>query len=326
MARVNWEQVIKAAEVVAALPEDVEPLNFYSYTTPGGVIVAADMYPSLDHPRAVDYFFFESLHNYGFWFGDERGYVKPLVGTLDGKQRKGSDMLSRVIMRRLIEDPDWFRPEQLAAASDEDLRGRLFADDNGTIPFPDLDDRIRRTRAYGEWFAKFALTPRDLVDAANMNKASLNKLLEIMGKVRGFDADPLEKRQLLLAMALSNRPEGFLTVNDPERWRPVLDYHLMRTALRTGIIELDDLEREDNRARRWITAETEWDIRKACYDALFEVQVKSGRSHALNDFAFWKARGYCPEMEQPQCDRCRFNGFCAKRMDLFQPVYRTTSY
>ncbi|MEA3249390.1 MAG: queuosine salvage family protein [Patescibacteria group bacterium] len=324
----NRGQVERAAEVVATLPDSIKPLNFYSFDTPGGEIVAEDMYPPLDHQRAIDFFFFVMLHNYGFWHGDEKGYASPLYGTLGGKRRKGSDMLWRIVMRQLDEDPDRLRPKWLASesVSDDELTERFFSDDDGVIAFPDLDDRIRRTRAYGHWFTSGRMTTQKLVEVANAHNRTLTAFHQLMSVVAGYTADPLEKRQTLLAMALHNRPEQFLKVTDPERWYPIVDYHLMRVCLRSGMVELEPHELEANTARAWVSAETEAEIRQECDLALTGVLQKSGRSHALNDFAFWKARRSCPEMEEPNCDKCHFNGFCAKRSDLFQPVFRTTHY
>ncbi len=326
MARINWEQVKKAAQSVATLPGNIKPLNFYSFFTPQGEIVAADMYPPLHHPRAVDFFFFICLHNYGFWHGDHQGYVGPLVGTLDGKERKGSDLLWRIAMRQFNRDPDWFLVERLADVGADQMKNELFVDDNGIIPFPDLQDRIKITREYGYSLALRGMTPTLIIKNANDEKNTLATFLLLMRSVSGYDRDLFEKRQLLLAMVLHNRPEGFLRVTDPDRWRPIVDYHLMRVCLRSGVVMLDDQELGTNVDRAWVDEEAEAEIRRQCYSALSRIQSESGRSHALNDFAFWKARKSCPEMKNPDCGKCHFHGFCAKRTEFFQPVLRTTHY
>lgn len=317
------EQVRRAALAVAALPDDARPLNFYSFPTPKGEIVASDMYPPLDHPRAADFFFFVMLHNYGFWHGDGRGYVRPLVGRLGGKERKGSDMLWRVCMRQFDGDPDWFLPDRLAAMPESELGDRVFVDDEGPIAFPDMERRALVTRQYG-WALSRWMEPCDILMVSNDDERSLSAFLTIMGVIPGYNEDPLEKRQLLLAMALHNRPERLLKVNDPERWFPVMDYHLERLCLRTGMVELEDHELERNRQRAWVDQDTWYGIRQPCYDALTAVIDLSGRGHALTDLACWKARKYCPEMSEPDCGECHFSGFCARRTDLFQSVIRTT--
>ncbi len=327
MARINWEQVRRAAEAVAALPDGIKPLNFYSFFTPdGGEIVASDMYPPLDHPAALDFFAFVMLHNYGFWHGDMKGYAGPLVGNLGGKPRKGSDLLWRIGMRKFAEDPDWFLPVRLANISRSTIIDELFRDDDGPIAFRDLPARATATHLFSRWLVERKMTMRKIVRTANAHTRSLDAFLRLMRVIPGFDRDRLEKRQFLLAMALHNRPERFLEVNDPEHWMPVVDYHLMRVCLRTGMVELEGDEPETNRRRAWVEVGTGNAIRGECFAALKKCQDDSGRSHALNDFAFWKARRSCPEMSEPDCSKCHFNGFCARRTDLFQPVYETTDY
>lgn len=326
MTHINWNQVRKVAETIASLPDDFKPLNFYSFSTPDGEVVAKELYPTLNHPAAIDFFFFTSLHNYGFWHGDGSGYTEPLFGKLGGKERKGSDMLWRISMRQLDRDPGWFHPSNLAQISENEMLHSFFVDDSGTIPFADLKERAAVTREYGQWFVERSMTPSGLVDLANEHDTTLASFLVRIGEVRGFDADPLEKRQMLLAMELHNRPEVFLRVTDPENWRPIVDYHVMRVCLRSGMVELDKQEAEVNRGRTWIDAETEDRIRKFCYDVMQSVEDRSSRSHAVIDYAFWSARRFCPEMTDPKCDKCTFSIFCAKRTELFQPILRTTAY
>jgi hypothetical protein len=326
LARVNWDQVNEAAKVVAGLPTDIKPLNFYSYPTEIGEVIASDMYPPRNGPHAIDAFFFEALHEHGFWFENMRGYVGPLYGTLKGKPYKGSDLLWRVVMRKYKKDPEWFTPKKLFLETEESLRESFFVDDNGTIPFPDLDDRIRRTNEYARWFLSRKMTPSEIVTTANSHSKSLMTFLHLMKRVHGYHEDRFEKRQLLLAMALHNRPEQFLEVNDPERWWPIVDYHAMRVCLRSGMVELFPDEVEANQNRAWVTEETERKIRAHCSGALRILQEQSGRTHAVNDHAIWQARSFCPEMSEPKCDMCHFKWFCARRTELFQPIFRTTAY
>jgi endonuclease III len=127
-------------------------------------------------------------------------------------------------------------------------------------------------------------------------------------------------------MMLSNRPERFLKVTDPQNWKPLIDYHVMRILLRLGVVELDEAEREINRQRRWTTARSEWSIRKASYEAAKIIIQLSRRPMSFVDEKLWQSRHYCPEMTEPECSKCVFNDVCKKRVELFQPVFRTTAY
>lgn len=151
MAAVNPEQVEKVAKFLKDLPDSGKGLNFYSFQEEGQDPASAAMYPSLNHPQTINYFFFTCMHQYGFWYGDEKGYVEPLYGEIGGKQIKGSDLLWRVAKRALDKDEEVFEPKRLAVIKPKEL-AQIFSDDNGPIPFPDFEKRFQLTRSYGKWF------------------------------------------------------------------------------------------------------------------------------------------------------------------------------
>ncbi len=127
-------------------------------------------------------------------------------------------------------------------------------------------------------------------------------------------------------MALANRPEKFLNVKDTRNWEPLIDYHLMRLALRSGMVELDIKDINDNRERKWVDMRVEFDIRQTTYSAVLMLIENSGRAMSFVDEKMWMARKYCPEMETPNCARYIFDSVCKKRVELFQPIFRTTNY
>jgi hypothetical protein len=163
----------------------------------------------------------------------------------------------------------------------------------------------------------------------------------LLDHIGGYKEDPLRKKSMLLALILEQRPEKFLLPADPPRLMgegarsagvrvaepPVIDYHLMRSCLRTGLIEIvDDDLRQRIIARQVITPEDEWAVRYAAYRAIETVQQQSGRSMGAVDWFFFNARRRCPEMTTPDCAVCVVDAVCAHRVDLFQPVIRTTFY
>jgi len=321
---IDHSRVRAVAAVIAAMPEHQE-LNFYSHKIGDKEVVAADMYPAIGHPSAVDFFFFVCVHQYGFWLADERGYTKPLIGTIDGKPAKGSDLLFKACMRALSDDPSVFAPTFLAGMSDDEC-AKLFSDDNGPIPFRDVEQRYDLTRAYGRSLRGRGFDPKDIVGGANFDDDPLVAFLEMLVRVTGLSGDPLHKKPRLLAMALANRPERFLHVTDDRSWKPIVDYHVMRVALRTGLVVLEGDEAVTNAARAWVDPDTEAGLRRLTYEAFDAVQRRSLRSLPAVDHAFWSARRYCPEMDAPKCDTCMFSKVCAKRTELFQPVFATTNY
>jgi hypothetical protein len=327
VSRINQEQIKKTAEFLKQLPKGESGLNFYSYKGKDGVEnIFTDMYPSLNHKDAINFFFFACLHQHGFWYGDEKGYVKPLTGSTSGKVEKGSDLLWKIFMKAFVSSPSLFEPKNLAEIEPEELFTKFFAGDYGTIPFPDLEERFKMTRAYGRWFVKYKKSPEEIVMTSNSTKTPLLSFLEKIYFVHGFGKDSLQKKCLLLAMCLANRPEKFLIVKDSRNWLPIIDYHVMRFALRMGLIELNEEDQNANADRLWVNKETEGEIRSNTFVVCNKLIAKSGHTMPFIDEKMWLARKYCPEMETPNCEKCLFELVCKKQIDLFQPVYRTTSY
>ena len=108
---------------------------------------------------------------------------------------------------------------------------------------------------------------------------------------------------------------------------PVIDYHLMRSCLRTGLVDvIDDELRRKLIGREELSAAEEWGVRFAAYRAIQQVQQRSGRSMGAVDWFFFNARHRCTEMTEPECAKCAIDPVCAHRNALFQPVIRTTFY
>ncbi len=266
------------------------------------------------------------MHDYGFWYGDDKGYLEPLYGIIHGQRVKGSELLWKMC-RLALANHEGFDPKYLANITVKEL-GRIFSDNNGPVPWPDFETRFRMTRAYGGWFLDEGINPQNIIEAANKTEEPLHYFLTWMRIIPGYNRDLLEKRNLLLAMALANRPEKFLNVKDPQNWRPIVDYHLMRVALRLGLVDLFEQRSAKiiTRKGRWVISGTEREIRYAVFNAVSEIINQSGRPMSFIDEKMWMGRKYCPEMEPPNCIKCIFNGVCKKRIELFQPVFRTTSY
>jgi hypothetical protein len=108
---------------------------------------------------------------------------------------------------------------------------------------------------------------------------------------------------------------------------PVIDYHLMRSCLRTGLVQLQDAGlRAMLEARRVVAPADELAVRLACYDAIDALCKASGRSVGAVDWFFFGARRRCPETSEPECSACPVDPVCAHDKSLFQPVLRTTFY
>ena len=324
-ARINEQKIADIAKIMQSLPSG-NGLNFYSFTINGKETPDEKSYPSLHHPATLDFFLFACMHQYGFWYGNQTGYEGPLFGTMHGKERKGSDLLWMATKRALDNNPEIFNPSHLANLTYKEFIG-IMSDDKGPIPFTDLGQRYKLTKAMGAYLSSARLGLAEIINRANNSASPLETFLNYTKAVPGYDKDPLLKKNTLLAMAVANRPERYLDATDSDHWQPIIDYHLMRIALRQGLVEItNDVENNRNSKRAWTTEHREYDIRVATYYAINELIEQSGKPMTFVDEQLWMARKYCPEMTEPDCGKCVFNDGCEKRTNLFQPVYETTAY
>jgi hypothetical protein len=192
---------------------------------------------------------------------------------------------------------------------------------------PAFDLHLDVARAYGHDMNALAWTSADVVSWAQSSERPRTALLDLLTHIGGYKEDPLRKKAMLVCLILEQRPERFLVPAPGEPEPPVIDYHLMRSCLRIGLIDIhDDNLRQRVIAREELPLGDEWAIRWAAYRAVQEVQQLSGRSMGAVDWFFFGARQRCPEMAEPDCERCAVNPVCLHRKELFQPVMRTTFY
>jgi sugar/nucleoside kinase (ribokinase family) len=314
-AQINAGQVRQIARTIYSLAE-VSP-----YPTVGPTL------PRAGHPKAADFFFAATLHQFSFWTAKEGRYHLPLIAPIGGVKRKGSDYLWYAITRRLEADAEFCSPKRQADLRRSELL-EVFRSDDGHDPMPALDLHLEQANRYGRDMLTLELTPQALLDKAVASAQPLQTLLEILDHVGGYKEDPLRKKSRLLAMLLNDRPERFLPLREDEQIGPIIDYHIMRLCLRTGLVEVLDGELARKLAdRQVISRADEWAVRYPAYLAQEQLITLSDRSlTAVNGFLFSTARNRCPEMTQPQCQSCTLDPLCAHRKAYFQPVLRTTFY
>jgi hypothetical protein len=311
---VDEARVRRLARAVAGFDQAV-PSDF---TGPG--------LPRAGHPRALELFFAATLQQFGFWSEAAGRYERPMVAMLGGTALKGSSYLFAAYLRRLERDPDFCAPARQAAVTRAELLEVLRADD-GVDPVPALDIHVAQARQYGEDMLALGLDPAGIVRAARASPRPLRTFLRQLDSVGGYKEDPLRKKSSLLALILSQRPERFLVFSDGEDVPPVIDYHLMRSCLRTGLVTVrDTVLRTALEQRALVAADKEWAVRQACYRAIQRVIDESGKGCGAVDWFFFGARLRCPEMTEPECRRCPLDPVCAHRTELFQPVIRTSFY
>jgi pfkB family carbohydrate kinase len=310
----NAGQIQHVAKLAASLPE-VQPFSF-----------TGDLFPPVGDLWALDFFFAAVLQQFGFWEAHDGRYDRPLIASIEGRRLKGSDYMWRAYRRQLDQSPHFLTPARQAELEPKDL-AQVFQADDGTNPMPAFDLHLDMARAYGHDMSALGWTPAHVVSLAQSSERPRTALLDLLTHIGGYKEDPLRKKAMLLCLILEQRPERFLVPAPGEPEPPVIDYHLMRSCLRIGLIDIhDDVLRRRIIAREELTAGDEWAIRWAAYRAIQQVQQESGRSMGAVDWFFFGARQRCPEMTEPDCAHCAVNSVCVHRKELFQPVMRTTFY
>jgi len=282
-------------------------------------------FPEYGDPAAIEVLAVGTLHQYGFWKGTDWGYGEPMWATIDGVQRKGSDFIWHALTRAASRDPAILDPDRLA--EDPLLFDTICTADDGTCPIPDVGSHRVLQQAFGA-----AVSPLDgiraIIDRANASTDPLASFLAFLQTIPGFGEDPLAKKANLLALILANRPEHFLDLRGPAEIAPIVDYHIMRTTLRTGCVTIVDADvRRRLVARTWVDADVQAGIRLAARDAIRSLCDLSGLDVASVDgFLFNLGRTVCLETEPPRCAECPLSAVCSRETDLFQPIFRTTAY
>jgi hypothetical protein len=304
-------------ESVAALVhglEDVQPFAF----------VAAGL-PPVGHEFGLDWFFSATLQQFGFWFDDGRQYVGPVIAPLGGVRRKGSDHLWAIYDRWLHDDPHGLTPAGQAAVTLDEVTSRCTDDDGQVMPSVTL--RWELARAYGRSMTQLGWTPASMVAAANATDQPTAAFVRLLDHVGGYREDPYRKKSALLAAILRQRPEAWLRAVDGDDVPAIVDYHVQRSCLRTGLVQVRDEDLAARlRDRVLVRAEDEDAIRSVCFDAVTRLAARSGRSMGAVDWFLFQMRHRCPEMTVPDCTACPADPVCAHHTELFQPVLRTSAY
>ncbi len=312
--QVDSEQVQRVAAQLARLPE----VQGFDFTGPH--------FPPVGHPAALDFLFAGILHQFGFWSPAHGAYGKPMIAQIQGELLKGSDYCFAAFKRVLDARPEQLTPRGQASLRWSDTEA-LFRSDDGTVPMPVLANHHALARGYGRDMWELGWTPASLLAAANQSQRPVRFLLQALDHIGGYREDPLRKKSMLLVVALTQRPERFLDAKDGADLAPIIDYHLMRSCLRTGLVQVRDAAlRHSLEQRKLVPPVDEAAVRNACYAAVEQLVAVSGRDIGAIDWFFFGARRRCPEMDEPDCAHCPVEPACAKDKLLFQPVLRTTFY
>jgi hypothetical protein len=212
----------------------------------------------------------------------------------------------------------------LADLSREDF-DRVFSDDDGTNPLSvAADDRIANLRDLGRrllafWNGQFF----------NLVRASEGSLVTFSQSSRAFRAfdDPVQK--LTMVNAILHSGSGVFPFRDQPL--PAIDYHLLKHALRQGMINVTgELDRK-LRAGEMLTFDEGQGLRVVALQAFVELADRLELSGEIIDNKYWLNRLNCAN-EAPVCldaetaHRCPFLAGCQQLTKYGLPLELTRYY
>lgn len=262
--------------------------------------------------------------NFRFW-SLKGGRMRPAAGKLDGFEHQGAMYMWRALRRALDQtggtllDADF-----LARLSDAEF-DRIFADDGGNNPLaPGREERIANLRDLGEhlrahWNGSFY----NLVEST---EGSLVEFARLSRGIRAFD-DPMWKLTMLTAILHSG--SGLYRFEDEPL--PAVDYHLLKQALRQGMVRPNpDLEQEIA-ASCLLRPEDALELRRLALVAFVGVSERTGLSGEVLDNRYWLNRVNCTDpnpvcLDPAAADCCPFYGACRQLTQFERPLELTRYY
>ncbi len=254
----------------------------------------------------ADFFFFNSALLFDFY---------GLETELDGVKMKGSDLFLYFAGRKEQQDPGFFTAERMANLElDEYLAAYAPDGDPAHSLINRAQERVDILRDLGRGLLEQVGPPdgdpyifQRLLAACDgqLHPAQGTGFLDRLSKFKGY-SDPHHKKAFVLLKILDKL--GLFSALDRNNLYIPVDYHLIRMALRTGLVTVTDPDLADQlRSRREASQEDDDEIRQVVKQAYKEVENGSGIDVFVLDEIFWTiGRSCCHYARPPRCRTCDF--------------------
>lgn len=276
--------------------------------------------------------------------------TRTLQGTIDGRWVRGWDYMVAAARRAVAVDPTQFTAARLARITTDRLAA-LFSDD-GLAEHSTLDRLDERREQWHDAARGLLDNYRGdvmaLYEAAEHRLRGQGGIIDRLGAFQAY-SDPVEKKTFLLVMFAQR--SGAWEIADLENLQVAIDYHIMRVALRAGMVEVDDPALAERlRTHQPVESELDNQIRTAVRQAC-DLLVQSSRHNVFEvDNILWMMGRNCcfydyepicgshPCWRQKECtfvrgivydcpNVCLFDGICRGSRDAaYRGYWETTLY
>ncbi len=229
---------------------------------------------------------------------------KAFQGIINGKLLKGADLLYAITLSLLKKNPSFFDPNNILNLSENEFQDffAVKAPNNELITIYNPNERLslwkNAAKILKEHNTKDILTY--LAPANNfLLRHDNNGILQRLKKFKAY-SDPLEKKSFLLMKFLSKA--NLVTLKDPQNLHLPIDNHLIRLALRIGLVDvINPNERVIFLKDIPVTEMKDFEIRRVIRSAYDLVLSKTKKDPFAIDDLLWHAGRQCCPKNAPTC-------------------------
>ena len=226
-------------------------------------------------------------------------HTKSLAGVIDGRWSRGWDYLIRA-SRRVVDEVA--SAEAMAAIDGDRLRAILSDDfDPATSTVDRVEERVDQLHAVADaLLASYEGQAMNVYCQAGGHIAGAGGIFDRLRAMPPY-ADPLDKKAQLLVGQLD--AAGVWPLEDPQNLHVCMDYHAMRVALRTGIVDVTDPGLLIALKQKAVVSDDiNQAVRRAVSDACDVIVAESGVSVFEFDKWIWHlGRSCCFYDHEPIC-------------------------
>ncbi len=235
---------------------------------------------------------------------------RPYEAIVDGKFYHGADLLYKLGSMKFREDPGFFEAERLAKVTVRDVLEWLSVRvGDRVVKPPDPEVRAELLRDLGVKLLKlYNGDPYNvIVESRGYLKSGGGGFINLLKVFKAYQ-DPVEKKAYLLAKFLERR--GVLQVVDHYNKEVPVDNHLVRIAIRTGIVEVDENTLEAIASGLEFSEDADVMLRLAARRAYKDVARAGGLDPFILDDVLWSFGRKCCTRDNPTCrSSCRLECF-----------------